>query len=47
MRGDHAGLLKIEAEMAKRVRSTTSMVEGMEGTQSSGIWSDIGRGLYY
>jgi hypothetical protein len=44
MRGDHAGLLKIEAEMAKRVRSTTSMVEGMEGGQSSGIWSDIGKG---
>jgi hypothetical protein len=36
MRGDHAGLLKIEAEMARRVRSTTIMIEGMEGAHSLG-----------
>jgi hypothetical protein len=47
MRGDHAGLLKIEAECARRVRSTMSMIEGMEGGTVSGIWSDIGGGLYY
>jgi hypothetical protein len=49
MRGDHAGLLKIEAECARRVRlrSTTSMIEGIEGGTVSGIWSDIGGGLYY
>jgi hypothetical protein len=32
MRGDHAGLLKIEAECARRVRSSTmSMIEEMDG----------------
>jgi hypothetical protein len=36
MRGDHTGLLKIEAEIAKRVRSTMSMIEGMEGGHSLG-----------
>jgi hypothetical protein len=36
MRGDHAGLLKIEAECARRVRSTMIMIEGMEGGHSLG-----------
>ena len=34
MRGDHAGLLEIEAVMATIVRATTIMVEGMEGGQA-------------
>jgi hypothetical protein len=36
MRGDHAGLLRIEAACARRVRSTTSMIEGDGGGHSLG-----------